>query len=63
MIEYLEKIKENLRKDNRILIELPEGLKYLIPEIRSYLRDFDILFSGENIYGACDSCEDCDVDS
>ncbi len=63
MIEYLEKIKENLRKDNRILIELPEGLKYLIPEIRSYLRDFDILFSGENIYGACDSCQDCDVDS
>lgn len=36
----------------RVLFQLPEGLKYLIPKIKEICRD--AVFSGENVYGACD---------
>ncbi len=38
-----------------IFIELPEGLKGAMPEISENLRDYRIYFSGENVYGACDT--------
>ncbi|MEM0077590.1 MAG: diphthamide biosynthesis enzyme Dph2 [Thermoplasmata archaeon] len=51
-----DNINEKLSKMNakRILIELPEGLKIYIFEIMKKLINFEIYFSGENIYGACD---------
>ncbi len=51
-----EGLKNNLKKLNpkRIFVELPEGLKPYIFEIMKNLEGFELYFSGENIYGACD---------
>jgi len=51
-----EKIKKDLESKNnkKIYVELPEGLKIYMDEIREKLKDYEIIFSGENIYGACD---------
>ncbi|MGC8646702.1 MAG: diphthamide biosynthesis enzyme Dph2 [Thermoplasmata archaeon] len=65
MIDELKKIKGEMQKIGirKILVELPEGLKYYIKDIKEIFEGFDIEFSGENVYGSCDSCQECHVDA
>ncbi|MCI4434661.1 MAG: diphthamide biosynthesis enzyme Dph2 [Thermoplasmata archaeon] len=55
-----ESIVDELKRKNakKVLIELPEGVKSGIFEIEERLKDFDLAFSGENVYGACDTIND-----
>jgi len=52
-----ESIKSDLKSINAkiLLIELPEGLKQFIPEIDENLKNFITYYSGENVYGSCDT--------
>ncbi|MGC8663052.1 MAG: diphthamide biosynthesis enzyme Dph2 [Thermoplasmata archaeon] len=61
MEDYFEidwkKIKDELKSKNinTLFIELPEGLKQFIPEIDEKLKNFCLIYSGENVYGSCDT--------
>jgi len=50
-------IKNDLEKINArtLFVELPEGLKQFIPEIDGKLNNFTVYYSGESIYGSCDT--------
>ncbi|MDP8012376.1 MAG: diphthamide biosynthesis enzyme Dph2 [Thermoplasmata archaeon] len=52
----------NKRNIKSILIELPEGLKQFIPEIDAKLSRYRTYYSGENIYGSCDTNYSISVD-
>lgn len=58
------KIRKNLKhlKAKSVFVELPEGVKGAIFEIQEMLSEFSPVFSGENVYGACDTIyTDADV--
>lgn len=51
----IKKMKENL-KNKKILLQVPEGLRYRVLEIIDALEDMgcEVIFAGEPCYGACD---------
>lgn len=53
--EDIKKIKEII-KNKRILLQIPDGLKYIATKIIDILESFgcDVILSGEPCYGACD---------
>ncbi|MEM5828687.1 MAG: diphthamide biosynthesis enzyme Dph2 [Candidatus Aenigmatarchaeota archaeon] len=55
VLKEIEKIKEKI-KNKKILLQLPDGLKYSALKIIDALRDIgcEVIFSGEPCYGACD---------
>lgn len=54
-LKEIEKIKEKI-KNKKVLLQVPEGLKYQVLEIIDYLEKIgcEVIFSGEPCYGACD---------